>query len=174
MHVSQKYNKTLSEALILASTNRQYDDRLFIELQVQYMKIPSWGEHSVYRNCFWHSEQFLYTTCSPHVLQKEELLTKIYLYNLAKHSMKNCKIFNECGWQFKYQIFSFLGGFRHTVLAVIRYFIFYLSNLFKVAVPFFRIINFIAAPCTREDPHYIWFKDILKSKSIGISMFSRD
>ena len=40
----------------------------------------TWGEHVVYRNCFWHSEQFLYTTCSPHVLQKEELLTKIYLY----------------------------------------------------------------------------------------------
>ena len=31
--------KSLSEALILASTNPQYDDRLFIELQVQYMKI---------------------------------------------------------------------------------------------------------------------------------------
>ena len=44
------------------------------------------GEHVVYRNCFWHSEQFLYTTCSPHVLQKEELLTKIYLYSV-KHSM---------------------------------------------------------------------------------------
>ena len=34
----------------------------------------------MYRNCFWHSEQFLYT-CFPHVLQKEELLTKIYLYS---------------------------------------------------------------------------------------------
>ena len=58
--------KSLSEALIFASTNPQYDDRLFIELQVQYMKIPSsnLGEHVVYRNCFWHSEQFLYTTCS--------------------------------------------------------------------------------------------------------------
>ena len=33
--------KSLSEALIFASTNPQYDDRLFIELQVQYMKIPS-------------------------------------------------------------------------------------------------------------------------------------
>ena len=33
--------KFLSEALILASTNPQYDNRLFIELQVQYMKIPS-------------------------------------------------------------------------------------------------------------------------------------
>ena len=33
--------KSLSEALIFASTNPQYDDRLFIELQVHYMKIPS-------------------------------------------------------------------------------------------------------------------------------------
>ena len=36
--------KYLSEALILASTNPQYDDTLFIELWVQYMKIPS-SEH---------------------------------------------------------------------------------------------------------------------------------
>ena len=33
--------KSLSEALFFASTNPQYDDRLFIELQVQYMKISS-------------------------------------------------------------------------------------------------------------------------------------
>ena len=33
--------KSLSEALIFASTKPKYDDRLFIELQVQYMKIPS-------------------------------------------------------------------------------------------------------------------------------------
>ena len=39
----------------------------------------TWVEHAEYSNCFWHSEQFLYTTCSPHILQKEELLTKIYL-----------------------------------------------------------------------------------------------
>ena len=31
----------MSEALIFASTNQQYDDRLFIELQVQYIKFPS-------------------------------------------------------------------------------------------------------------------------------------
>ena len=31
--------KSLSETLIFASTNPQYDDWLFIELQVQYMKI---------------------------------------------------------------------------------------------------------------------------------------
>ena len=33
--------KSLSEALIFALTNPQYDNRLFIELQVQYMKITS-------------------------------------------------------------------------------------------------------------------------------------
>ena len=48
------------------------------------LQTQTWGEHVVYRNCFWHSEQFLYTTCSPHVLQKEELLTKIYLYFKTK------------------------------------------------------------------------------------------
>ena len=31
----------MSEALIFASTHPQYDDRLFLELHVQYMKIPS-------------------------------------------------------------------------------------------------------------------------------------
>ena len=33
--------KSLSEALIFSSTIPQYDDRLLIELQAQYMKIPS-------------------------------------------------------------------------------------------------------------------------------------
>ena len=56
--------KSMSEALGFQSTNPQYDNRLSIELQV-WMKIP---KHVVYRNCFGHSDQFLYTTCSPHVL----------------------------------------------------------------------------------------------------------
>ena len=29
------------------------------------------GEHVVYRNCFWRSEQLLYPTYSPHVLLKK-------------------------------------------------------------------------------------------------------
>ena len=44
----------MSEALIFASTNPQYDNRLFIELPVQYMKIPNsehGGEHVVYIRC---------------------------------------------------------------------------------------------------------------------------
>ena len=43
--------KSLSEALIFESTKPQYDDRLFIELSIQYMKIAS-SEHIVYTNCF--------------------------------------------------------------------------------------------------------------------------
>ena len=39
--INLRTDKSLSEALIFASTNPQYDDRLFIQLQVQYMKIPS-------------------------------------------------------------------------------------------------------------------------------------
>ena len=39
-----------SEVLILASTSPQYDKRLFIELQVQYMKTTS-SVHVVYMNC---------------------------------------------------------------------------------------------------------------------------
>ena len=73
--------KYLSEALIFVSTNPQYDDRLFIELRVQYMKIPR-SEHVVYTNCFlfWHSEQFMYTTCSQqHVLSLEFSCTELVI-----------------------------------------------------------------------------------------------
>jgi hypothetical protein len=47
--------KSLSEALIFPSINPQYDHRLFIELQVQYMKIPS----SNMRRTFWVQKLFL-------------------------------------------------------------------------------------------------------------------
>ena len=43
--------KSLSEALIFASTNPQYDDRLFIELLVQYKKTTS-SVHVVYIKLF--------------------------------------------------------------------------------------------------------------------------
>ena len=49
--------KSLSEALIFASTNPQYDDRLFIDLPVQYMNTTS-AEH----------EQNMFLPCSAHVL----------------------------------------------------------------------------------------------------------
>ena len=40
----KQVRQIFSEGLIFASTNPQYDDRLFIEFQVHYMKIPS-SEH---------------------------------------------------------------------------------------------------------------------------------
>ena len=43
--------KSLLEALILASTNPQYDKRLFIYLPYRYMKTTSL-EHVVYINFF--------------------------------------------------------------------------------------------------------------------------
>ena len=43
--------KSFSEALILTSTNPKYDNRLFIESPVLYIKILS-SEHVVYINCF--------------------------------------------------------------------------------------------------------------------------
>ena len=45
----------MSEALIFAATNPKYDDRLFIELQVQYVKIPS---SNLGRTC-WVQKLFL-------------------------------------------------------------------------------------------------------------------
>ena len=44
--------KSVSEALILESVNPQYDERLFIELQVQYEKNTS-SEHEQYVVILW-------------------------------------------------------------------------------------------------------------------------
>ena len=56
-HIREKLSnevtgKSFSEALILASTDSQYDKRMFIELQVQYMKI-AFSEHveNMLRTC---------------------------------------------------------------------------------------------------------------------------
>jgi hypothetical protein len=78
--------KSFSEALILASLNPQYDKRLFIELQVRYMKIAS-SEHVVYINCSecQNKKQFVYTTCS-------ELTSFMYW---TRNSMNN--LLSYCG-----------------------------------------------------------------------------
>ena len=57
---------SLSEALIFASThNMTTDCSLNYKFNTWKFQAQTWGEHVVYRNCFWHSEQFLYTTYSP-------------------------------------------------------------------------------------------------------------
>ena len=85
---------SLSEALIFASTNPQCDNRLFTELQVQYMKIPSsnLGRTCCAQKLFPTFRTFLNTTCSLHVLQKEELLTKIYLYHFLWAKIKSTTV----------------------------------------------------------------------------------
>ena len=57
--------KFVSEELILESVNPQYDDRLFIDLQLLTQKNTN-SEHVVYKNCFecQNKKQFLYPTCS--------------------------------------------------------------------------------------------------------------
>ena len=57
--------KYLSEALIFASTKSQYDDRLFVELQVQYMKIP--GENML---CAEIVSDIQNNFCTQHVLHR--------------------------------------------------------------------------------------------------------
>ena len=66
--------KSLSEALIFASTNLQYDDRLFIydefstwKLQAQNM-LRTWSEHVVYINCS-ECQNKNNNVCTQHVLQ---------------------------------------------------------------------------------------------------------
>ena len=73
-------DKSLSEALIFASTNPKYDDRFFIELQVQYMKIPSsnLGRTCCVLTIFVHN---MFSNL-PLFCKKEELLTKNYLWRI--------------------------------------------------------------------------------------------
>ena len=62
---------SLSEVLIFTSTNPQYEDRLFIELQVQYMKILS-SEHG--ENMFFTEIVFYIQNnfCTQHVLSTKK------------------------------------------------------------------------------------------------------
>ena len=64
--------KSLLEALIFASTNPQYDDRLFIELRVQYMKIAS-SEHAQNMVCTKIILKVRNNFCTQHVLPRFEL-----------------------------------------------------------------------------------------------------
>jgi hypothetical protein len=68
-----------SARAMVKTANPQYDNRMFIELQVQYLHENSKlkpGENMLCTEIVSDIQNFfLYTTCSSHVLQKEELLT---------------------------------------------------------------------------------------------------
>ena len=77
--------KSLSEALIFVSTNPQYDNRLFIELQVQYMKIcklRTWLEHveqSVKTKKQTICVHNMFYPCYPHVLSLQFTCTELVI-----------------------------------------------------------------------------------------------
>ena len=50
--------------------NMTTDCSLIYRFKTWKLQAQTWGEHAVYRNCFWNSEQFMYTICSPYVLKK--------------------------------------------------------------------------------------------------------
>ena len=70
MKILKGTGRFLSEALIFASTDPQYDNRLFIVHESCKLRIP---EEYMLRTqivvfvLFLHSEQFWYTTCSADV-----------------------------------------------------------------------------------------------------------
>ena len=66
----------MSEALILESVYPQYENRLFIELQVQYKKIAS-SEHIVYTNWFFFDIQNNF--CTQHVLNLQFSCTEQFV-----------------------------------------------------------------------------------------------
>mgnify|MGYP007048895123 CR=1 FL=1 len=70
--INTSTGKSFSEALIHVSTNSQYDKRLFIEVRVQYMKIPS-SEHIGL--CF----DIQNNLCIQHVLSLEFSFTEIVI-----------------------------------------------------------------------------------------------
>ena len=95
-------SKSLSESLIFASTNPQYDNRLFMGLQVQYMKFPS-SEHdeNMLRTCCLHKlflmskqkQKTIYVSnmflrCSQHVLIRELSCTELVIpWTIRRHVM---------------------------------------------------------------------------------------
>ena len=70
--------KSMSEAPFLhhLTHNMTTDCSLNFKFNTWKFQAQTWGEHVVYRNCFWHAEQFLYATCFPHVLQKRRATDK--------------------------------------------------------------------------------------------------
>ena len=78
--------KSLSEALVFASTNPQYDDRLFIVHENCKIRIPT--EHGVYTNCcFCFVLTFRTILVHNMFCRCCELLKKIYLYIPKNHCL---------------------------------------------------------------------------------------
>ena len=74
--------KSVTKALILESVNPQYDNRLFIDLQLLTQKNTN-SEHFVYNSCFECQNKIcvhnLFSSCSPHILSLEFSCTEVVI-----------------------------------------------------------------------------------------------
>ena len=67
--------------------NMTTDCSLNYKFNTWKFQAQTWREHAVYRNCFWHSKQFLYATCSPHVRRASDKDLPVQKWNIH-HSWK--------------------------------------------------------------------------------------
>ena len=66
--------------------NMTTDCSLNYNFKTWKFQAQTWGEHVLYRNCFRHAEQFLYTTCSPHVLSLEfSCIELVIQWTICRH-----------------------------------------------------------------------------------------
>ena len=94
--------KSLSEALIFASTNPQYDNRLFMKIvSSKYLQNMLFTQIVVFV-LFWHSEQFWHTTCSADVASFWKIFTCMscnkFVYKFWLWSFKNLRIWIFYPW----------------------------------------------------------------------------
>jgi hypothetical protein len=86
--MNKSTGKSFSETLILASTNPQNDKRLFIELQVQFMKLQA---QNMLRT---RTAHIVCINCSEHVLSLQSSCTEDILIHMIPFTFWNSKRFH--------------------------------------------------------------------------------
>ena len=123
----------MSEALIVASTNPQYDDRSFIKLQVQYRKIPSSNQgrtcyvqilYLTFRTMFVHN---MFSPCSAKRRASNKDLPVNHII------IRLTKIMNSLAKDIKILIFKFIESFQIFLLLriLIRRLLRYINKIFE-------------------------------------------
>ena len=86
--ITQSTGKSLSEYLVFASTNPQYNNRLFIELKIQYMKIPNsnLGRTCCVQKLFWMSETIsVHNMFSPVLSLEFSCIALVIQWTICRH-----------------------------------------------------------------------------------------
>ena len=134
----------MTEALIFASTNPQYDSRLFFESPVQYMKIPS-SEHVVYTNCFFVFVLIFRTILSTqHVLSLEFSCTDLWTGDSMNNLLSYCGLSswgkNKCFWKrFTCTSLNMQALLKWTMQALLKW---TRKGLSGFEMDFFRVFKF--------------------------------